>query len=340
MSTMSLKALVELIDNTDLDAIFAEPFIDCAYGPPGSSKTTTLALLALWLGRKKKLKTRWIVGDGGFATVQNLGLVKAGFVEFCDYSHRPEPATTLEMLCEGYWPGKVKIPGTEFTKLEPTSAEEKAKIGLTVIEGFAVGAQYIMSNVQGGLAARAAGGEKLGVEAVSKFQDKVDVGGGLRNHGTQTGWAPYNHAQTLLLGCKRRSEALGHVVWTTHERDAEDKVENDAKWIGPDVAGKALTTKIAGMFGNTWHFTTVQKKTKGKDNFSGAEIHKVETLRRVYTCAHYDPDGTVQRQYVGNNRVHGLKEYYDLANIGDGLALWADLARLKREANEALGVLV
>jgi hypothetical protein len=177
------------------------------------------------------------------------------------------------------------------------------------------------------------------VEAVSKFTDAVDIGGGKRSHGTQTGWAPYNHATTLLMGCKRRSESLGNVIWTTHERDAEDKVNNDEKWIGPDVAGKALTTKIAGMFGNTWHFTTVQKKSKAKDAFSGADIHKVETLRRVYTCSHFDPDGTVQRQYVGNNRVHGLKEYYDLDNIGAGLKLWEDLARLKREANEVLGVL-
>jgi hypothetical protein len=334
--SMSLKELVALVDNADLESMFAENFIDCAYGPPGSSKTTTIALLAMWLWRKKKLKTRWIVGDGGFQTVQNLGLVRAGAVEFCDYSHRPEPATTLELLCEGYWPGKKLIAGTQFASLEPTPIEEKAKIGLTVIEGFAVAAGYIMSNVQGGLAQRAAGGEKLGVEAVSKFADAIDVGGGKRNHGTQTGWAPYNHANTLLMGCKRRSESLGHVIWTTHERMADDKTDNDSKWIGPEVAGQSLTTKLAGMFGNTWHFTTVQKKSKGKDAHSGADIFKVDTLRRVYTTNHYDPDGTVQRQYVGNNRVHGLADYYDLANIGDGLKLWSDLARLKREALEVL----
>lgn len=336
---MSIKELVEKIKAVDLSPIFEENWIDLAYGPPGSSKTTTIALLAMWLWVHKKQKTRWIVGDGGFQTVQNLGLVKAGAVEFCEYSHRPEPATTIELLSEGYWPGKTIIPGTNFTKLEPTSAEERAKVGLNVFEGFGVAANYIMSNVQGGLAHRAAGGEKLGVEAVSKFTDAIDVGGGKRNHGTQTGWAPYNHANTLLMGCKRRSEALGHVIWTTHERDAEDKIENDARCIGPEVAGKALTTKLPGMFGNTFHFTTVTKITEGKDNFSQAKTRNVNTIRRVYTVPHSDPDGTVVRQYLANNRVHGLKEYYDLITIADGLALWADLARLKKEANEALEAL-
>jgi hypothetical protein len=336
---MSLKELVEAVKSADLEILFEENWIDCLYGMPGTGKSMLIALMAMWLHIHKKQKTRWIVGDGGFRTVQNLGLVQIGAVESCEYSHRPEPATTIELLCEGYWPGKTLIPGTQFTKLEPTSPDVMKNIGLYVIEGFGVAANYIMSNVQGGLAQRAASGEKLGVEAVSRFADAVDVGGGKRNHGTQTGWAPYNHATTVLMGCKRRSEALGHVIWTTHERDGEDKVNNDEKWIGPEVAGKALTTKLAGMFGNTFHTVQVQKKTQGVDSHSGAKVHKVDTIRRVYTSNHFDAEGQVQRQYVGNCRTYGMEEYYDLVTPADGLKLWSDLARLKREAKEALEAL-
>jgi hypothetical protein len=333
---MSLKEIVEQVDAADLAAIFDENFIDLAYGPSGSGKSTALALLAMWLWRKRQLKTRWVVGDGGFQTVQNLGLVRAGAVEFCEYSSRPEPATTIELLSEGYWPGKTPIAGTQFTRLEPTPAAEMAKVGLYIFEGFGVAAQYLMSNVQGGLAQRAALGEKLGVEAVSKFTDALDVGGGKRHHGTQTGWAPYNHSSTVLMGCKRRSESLGHVIWTTHERDAEDAVNNSEKIIGPEVAGKALTTKLPGMFGNTWHFTTVTKFTQETDAHSQAKVRNANTIRRVYSCGHPDPDGTVVRQYLANTRVYGLKDYYDLVAPADGLALWSELARLKREALEAL----
>lgn len=322
----------DVLKSTDLSILFDEDFHDLVYGPPGSGKTTMLSMLASWLFIHKGLKTRWIVGDGGFQTVQNLGLVKAGAVEFCEYSQRPEPGTTLELLCEGWWPGTTAIPGTPFTKLEAPKPELFKEVGLWIFEGFSVGAQYLMSNIQGGFAHRAANGERFGPDATVKFADAIDVGGGKRSHGTMTGWAVYSQIQSVLLGCKRRTDNLPHTIWTTHERDAEDKIENDSKWVGPEVAGKALTTKVAGLFGNTFHTTTVQKKTKGKDQFSGADIFNVQTLRRVYVANHYDPDGAVMRQYVGNCRVFGMPEYFDLLEPADGLKPWAKLAELKRAA--------
>lgn len=330
-----MSTLREQLEATDLNILFEEPFHDLCFGPPGAGKSTMLAMLAAWIWKHKKLKTRWIVGDGGFQTVQNLGLVKAGAVEFCDYSHRPEPSTTLELLSEGYWPGKVQIPGTSFTKLEPPTKETFDTVGLWVFEGFGVAANYLMSNVQGGFAQRAANGERFGPDATVKFADTLDVGGGTkRNHGTMTGWAVYSQIQSVLLGCKRRTDNLSFTVWTTHERDAEDKIENDARIIGPELSGKSFTTKMAGLFGNTWHCTTVQKKSKGKDQFSGADTFNTDTIRRVYTRNHYDPDGTVQRQYVANCRVFGMPEYFDLLTPQDALKPWAKLAELKRAAVE------
>lgn len=333
---MSLRELVEQVEAADLGPLFDENFIDLAYGPSGAGKSSAIALLALWLWKKRKLKTRWIVGDGGFQTVQNMGLVRAGAVEYCDYSHRPEPATTLELLAEGYWPGTTPIANTQFMRLDPPPKDLLEKVGLFVFEGFGVAAHYLMSNVQGGLSQRAAAGEKLGIESVAKFTDAIDVGGGKRNHGTHTGYAPYSQTTNVLMGCKRRSESLGHVIWTTHERDAEDKVNNDEKIIGPEVAGKALTTKLPGMFGNTWHFTTVTKVEAGVDNFSQAKVRNSRTIRRIYSVPHGDPDGTVVRQYLANTRVYGLKDYYDLIVPVDGLRLWEDLARLKKEAFEVV----
>lgn len=336
--TMSLKELVDEVKKTDLEILFSEKWIDLLYGMPGSGKSMLIALLSMWLWVHKRQKTRWIIGDGGFQTVQNLGLVSAGAVEVCEYAHRPEPGTTIELLSEGWWPGNVQIAGTPFTKLEPPKPESIKDVNLWVFEGFGVAAQYLMSNVQGGFAHRAAAGEKMGVEAVVKMDDKIDVGA-KRSHATQTGWSPYNMAQTILMGCKRRSETLPHVIWTTHERDGEDKVNNNETWIGPEVAGKALTTKLAGMFGNTFHCVQVQRKTQGVDAHSQAKVHKVDTIRRVWTSNHFDAEGQVQRQYVGNCRTYGVQEYYDLVTPADGLKLWADLARLKREAKDALGAL-
>lgn len=263
--------------------------VELVYGKSGSGKTTWWLKLARHIYKTEGKKTRCYHGMGGEETISaaiDQGEIPEEAIDVFDYTVRPFPLETSRFCCQGYWP---EGNGPMRLAIPPN-------VGFFVFEGLTQMANYIMGSTEGGLADLGAKGNKLGQD--SPFQIK---------QGTTTfGGNPPSHfgiAQRYILDFIEESRRLpGWVLWTAHERDAEDK-ETQEKLVGPDVAGKALTSKIGGSFGNTIHLDSASKKVDVKDPTSGKTISKLVNERRAYFTEHFDPDAVTLKKYFANNRA-------------------------------------
>lgn len=263
--------------------------VELVYGKSGSGKTTWWLKLARHIWETERKKTRCYHGMGGEETIYaaiDQGEIPDEAVEVFDYTTRPDPLETSRFCCQGWWPNDMGI-------WQQTIPED---VGFFVYEGLTAMANYIMGSKEGGLADLAAKGHKLGQD--SPFQ--------IKQKGATFGGNPPSHfgiAQRYILDFIEESRRLpGWILWTAHERDAEDK-ETQEKLVGPDVAGKALTAKIGGSFGNTIHLDSASKKVEGKDPVSGKPIARLVSERRAYFTEHFDPDGITLKKYFANNRA-------------------------------------
>jgi len=269
---------------------------DLVYGVSGSGKTSWWIRMAEFLWRTKGLKSRWYLGDGGGETIFASGADE--FIEVMPYNLWDHPLSTTQRICEGYWPADPAVPNSP---LFPTPLEHWAELGLVVYEGLTAAADYIMGDREGGLAARMAKGEAINNDASFRMKDgDLLFGGNSRTH--------YGFAQRRILDLIERTRALPvHVGWTAHERKVEDEDYKEL-WIGPDIAGKALTTKIGASFGNTIHLHKVKAKvvTKEIDAATKKPVEQVQLVHRAYTRAHYDPEQTHFVRYFANTRIPRL----------------------------------
>ena len=263
------------------------------YGRSGVGKTTWWLNLAAFLFQTTGKKTRCYSGDGGSATVEYSGLVEDGVVELFQFTTRPNPFETTSFCCQGKWPADPENPTSPWVN----APSKDGPYGLFVFEGLSVMAQYLMSgSVVGGLAYRRGQGEKTSqMDGAVTFKDgSVKV-----SHLTMS---DYGALQRTMYDRIEETRVLpGMVYWTAHQRDAEDS-ETKERIIGPDVGGKALTSKIGASFGNTIHLDTAQKRRKERDGTTGKEVDVVDIERRAYTREHYDPDGQNFLKYYANNR--------------------------------------
>lgn len=274
---------------------------DLVYGISSSGKTTWWLQVAAhhWIMTGKK--TRWYLGDGGGATIDVSGMNE--FIEVMPYNLWDHPLEVTQKICEGWWPQDPQEPNS---KLLPPSADEFDAYGLFVYEGLSVMADYIMGDRVGGLANRMAKGEAINNDLSFRVQDgDLKFGGNARTH--------YGFTQRRMLDLIERTRALPvHVGWTAHERKVEDD-DNREVWIGPDVAGKMLTTKIGASFGNTIHLMPVKGSIKVVDPVTKKPVESIVMQRRGYTRTHYDPSGQHYVQYYANTRLPvgaELPEYY------------------------------
>lgn len=287
---------------------------DLVYGVSGVGKTTWWLQMAKAVYAATGKRTRWYLGDGGGTTIHVAGGVRGraeldselnpdGYIEIFTYNLLEHPLETTQRICEGWWPGREG-------KLHSTTNDEWAEIGLVVYEGLTFMSDYIMGNRIGGLAHRMAKGEMLNNDASFKLKDgELMFGGNARTH--------YGFTQRRMVDLVERSAGLPcHVGWTAHERKVEDE---DARqtWIGPDVCGTQLTTKIGASFGNTIHLHTVKGTVKAKDEATKKDVERVVLSRRAYTRSHYDPEGSHFVRYYANTRlpkevpVDFMPEYMD-----------------------------
>jgi len=264
---------------------------DLVYGISSSGKTSWWIRVAIHLHETTGKKTRWYLGDGGGTTI-DVSQVD-DFVEVMHYNLWDHPLEVTQKIAEGWWPQDVEEPNS---KLLPPTADELAHYGLFVYEGMSVMADYIMGDREGGLANRMARGEMLNNDASFRLTDgALKFGGNARTH--------YAFTQRRILDCIERTRALPvHVGWTAHERKVDDEDTREV-WIGPDVAGKVLTTKIGASFGNTIHLLPVRHTVKQTDPVTKKPVDQVVMQRRAYTRSHYDPSGSHFVQYFANTRL-------------------------------------
>ena len=269
--------------------------VELAYGKSRSGKSTWAIALAEHFWVKKGLKTRIYIGDGGSETYESSGLIDEGVIELCQYNIRNNPFATLQFMCEGAWPVDVADPKSKLVSWTP---EQIAKeYGLFVYEGLSVAADYMMGDKTGGLADRASKGEKIGQDSPYILsEDGLKFGGNPPSH--------FGFTQRRIIDLIERTRALPlpFVLWTAHERKSEDYDTRETEF-GPDVAGKALTTKIGAYFGNSIHLHPAGKKIKKKDPVTGKDVEQLETEFRAYTRTHYDPDGVTTVKFYANNRM-------------------------------------
>lgn len=279
-------------------------WIECFYGQSGTGKSESIAAIIRRIYEETGKIARVAVGDGSWATYE--ALLEAGVVQMMDYSIRDWPLSTLKQVTEGWWPEDVFDPKS---KMQPMTKEQFDKIGVYVIEGLSVGANYIMGDKKGGFAARAALGEKIaGDSPIQLIDHERDANGNIKPN-SGPGYAfggvtlgAYGAAQRRMLGYVEQSKALpGWVIWTAHERASEDRVSN-VKLIGPEVAGGALTASLSRVFNNTLHFTTAERSVKEKDEHTGKPVDVIDAEFRVYTRDHFRPEGNTYVKYKAVTR--------------------------------------
>lgn len=278
--------------------------IELFYGQSGTGKSEAAAAVAVKLFQETGKKTRVLVGDGSAATYE--ALVEAGIAEMMDYTIRDWPLSTLAQLCDGYWPADVDDPKSKMIAMTPQVFDT---LGCYIIEGLAVASGYIMGDKKGGLAQRAAQGEKIGQDSPFMITDVDRNAAGMPIAGSGTGLVfggnPLSHfsvAQKRIVGFVEKSKGLpGWVIWTSHERMAEDK-NSGQKLIGPEVAGGALTPVISRHFNDTLHFATVEKTVKEKDEFLAKQTDTVDAEYRIYTRDHFRTEGGFYTKYKAVTR--------------------------------------
>lgn len=276
------------------------------YGESGTGKSTAALEVALRAHLETGKTIRVFVGDGSAATYEATGLVDEGVIKLVDYSIFDYPMTTMQRICEGWVPEDSQDPQSKWVQL---SLKELAETCAWIYEGASVGGRYVMGMTPGGLAWRAAQGEKIGQDSPISIIEpsKLKIGGNPMSH--------YNVAQNHMMQSMLRSKRFvsmfkAFVIWTAHERQADDQT-NGGSVIGPEVAGKALTVNLSRDFNNTLHFTTATKAVRGQEGHTGKGVTQTQVQHRVYTRDHYDPDGLVQVRYKAVNRCPISKDMPD-----------------------------
>lgn len=320
--------------------------IDCFYGQSGAAKSESVVAVMIKLWESEGLASRVIIGDGSRATYEDHGLIEAGVCEVVDYSLRDWPMTTMQRLCEGYWPEDVNDPTSPLKAPKP---EDLKKLGVFAVEGLSVGSEYLMGDMKGGLAEQAGRGIKIGQDSPVFAMDVLydDKGKAIKDSGPATTFggnplAHYGFAQRRMLANVERTKAFPNIViWTAHERSAEDRISKE-KLVGPAAAGEAITAQLPRIFNNTLHFMTVANTAKKlKDTQTDQMVKDIDAEWRIYTRDHFHPDGQMFVKYKAVTRgvceKDGLKLFYTSDIPGAAITeFYAFIAKLKGERKNTL----
>lgn len=241
------------------------------YGDSGDGKTAQIGELAEYLYRTEGKRTRLYAMDpGGWDTIQPQ--VNLGIVDVVDCFGLERPFEALHYMTQGATrDGAGKwVPGVD------------ANIGLYAFEGITAACDDMMQF----LAAEAAGGKNIGGGSAVAFTDgSHKVGGNNQAH--------YGIVQGNIYKFVTQSQRLGgaYVLWTAAARRGED-ADSKAVILGPQAAGKALTSEIPRWFSYTWRLVSIPDDP----------ITKAKGEHRLYLHDHKDLL-TPGAKVLGNDRL-------------------------------------
>lgn len=308
---------------------FPTRIFDLFYGQSGAGKSEAAKMIIEeYLRQNPGMLARVVIGDGSLATYDFL--IEQGLVEAVEFNHREWPIDVLQRITEGWFP--VDHPQGEL--IPPSKQPNFEKVGIWVFEGAAVAANYLMSNIRGGLADLAGQGVKMGQDSPFQIpQGEVDDKGKFKDGGRNYGGNSQTHygiAQRHVVDAVNRSKGLSkYVIWTTHEYTNDPTTSQIVKetLVGPEISGKALTASFQKLFGNTLHFQTIATKSKTVDKSTNKDRTELDLDFRIWTCDHFSPDNNTMIRYKALVRgVRGMDKYYS-----DIYKFYDDLTRLKAE---------
>lgn len=229
------------------------------YSDSGGTKTSQCYHMAKWVYEVAGKKTRWISADGGgWAPIEDGGLIESGVVEAFDISKRKLAFADVRRLSQGFWPTIIKLQGKPRLFLTNrreciTTPEEWSKIGLVVVEGiFSIG-KLLLGHMQ-------SADETLGyTRPYTIEEDGVVIGGSDKGH--------YNIVQGELYKLIVQGFStlpVNLVVYTSIVGKGEKKRTSDTIF-GPQAAGSAVTDEVPTWVGDCLHLAREKIVRKGSD---------------------------------------------------------------------------
>lgn len=197
-------------------------------GRTGSGKTTQLGVLAEYIYKHFKLRTRLYITDpGGIGSIAphvELGLIEPIYIE------DENPWKFLHWAARG---GVRDSSATSGWKVH-----HDPKIGVYGFEGGSATGEAMLAD----LANQAAEGNNVAGEKTIQFQrEGIKVGGNNRSHYLSVQRRIY---QEMLQSFKLPGKVI---IWTTRISKDEDPTQL-SKIVGPEIAGKAMTPDVPAWF--------------------------------------------------------------------------------------------
>lgn len=239
------------------------------FGHTGSGKTAQIGELAEYYYTKHKKKTRLYSADkGGWETIRphvELGLIDAIPMFGEDPWHWIDHAVKGDKLKDGLW-----VPGVD------------PDIAMYAYEGMTSFADAVML----WMSQAASKGVNIGGQGAFSFmvgqgKDALKIGSNNMAH--------YSVAQQQVYDKSGQSQNLpGTVLWTAGDSQAQDDTVGAV--VGPQIAGKAMTSNAPRWFKYTWHITS-------EAELDGPAKHV------LYTDTHIELNSKGQSKAMTNSRV-------------------------------------
>jgi hypothetical protein len=207
----------------------------CLYGDTGDGKTTLLGEWAehRYIATRRKKMRLYTSDPGGYRSIAHYA--DLGVLEVIDLVGVPKPWEWLKWVTCGYVPGPDGPEGKWIF-----DADRNAMIDTYAFEGMTAFADNLMHDA----ALQAAEGRNIGGQPPNfKLQSgEVKWAGNSQSH--------YNSVQTIMgIAIQQSLNTLkGNVIWTAMARRATDADNQNSPILGPQMAGKALTSDIPRWF--------------------------------------------------------------------------------------------
>lgn len=212
------------------------------YGRTNAGKTAQIGVLAEYVWKTLKKKTRLYTGDkGGTRTV--LPYIELGIMEAVEMG-TSDPWIFLHNAAQG----KVRGPDGKW------KAGDNTNIGLFAFESLRAIAETLM----GSMTEKAGKGINIGGGSNISFKVEGD-GESLTISGSNM--AHYGVAQSRMTDEVWTSLKLpaDYILWTSSV-SKDDDTTSVGKVLGPDVIGKALTTEVPRWFDRTFRMDVLPAK--------------------------------------------------------------------------------